>query len=314
MPGVVVYAYHTDVKGLYTPSGAQRPPRLQGWARTDPGRTLRVPDHPSRALSRQRPARTRALLPVRRGLSGRRRRRSCSSRTIPRWAETLSPARAGRAASVECGPSRSYADPRLALHLRHEAAPVGLSEQRVGAPLRQGVRSGHLHSSAAPRWRTNRISSDYERAVGSEEHLGFVLIVPPAAEGDVLHGGRPLPGVGLDVMELQVPALCAPPALRRLECALGAVPAPHRAPRLMRYVTGRGSPDGVIRRGTDRRLLGWRFLLWPRPARSPAWPSRAAPPASSGRDRRSRRGRLPGSPGRGAPARGGAGHVSPGRS
>jgi protocatechuate 3,4-dioxygenase beta subunit len=33
--GVLVYAYHTDIKGLYTPSGAQRPPRLQGWARTD---------------------------------------------------------------------------------------------------------------------------------------------------------------------------------------------------------------------------------------------------------------------------------------
>jgi protocatechuate 3,4-dioxygenase, beta subunit len=32
---VVVYAYHTDVRGLYTPSGAARPPRLRGWARTD---------------------------------------------------------------------------------------------------------------------------------------------------------------------------------------------------------------------------------------------------------------------------------------
>jgi len=31
----VVYAYHTDVRGLYTPSGAARPPRLRGWARTD---------------------------------------------------------------------------------------------------------------------------------------------------------------------------------------------------------------------------------------------------------------------------------------
>jgi protocatechuate 3,4-dioxygenase beta subunit len=35
VPGVVVYAYHTDIKGLYTPSGQPRPPRLQGWARTD---------------------------------------------------------------------------------------------------------------------------------------------------------------------------------------------------------------------------------------------------------------------------------------
>ena len=35
VPNIVVYAYHTDVKGLYTPSGAGRPPRLRGWARTD---------------------------------------------------------------------------------------------------------------------------------------------------------------------------------------------------------------------------------------------------------------------------------------
>jgi protocatechuate 3,4-dioxygenase beta subunit len=35
VPNVVVDAYHTDIKGLYTPSGAARPPRLRGWARTD---------------------------------------------------------------------------------------------------------------------------------------------------------------------------------------------------------------------------------------------------------------------------------------
>ena len=35
VPNIVVYAYHTDIKGLYTPSGAARPPRLRGWARTD---------------------------------------------------------------------------------------------------------------------------------------------------------------------------------------------------------------------------------------------------------------------------------------
>jgi protocatechuate 3,4-dioxygenase beta subunit len=35
VPDIVVYAYHTDIKGLYTPSGAARPPRLRGWARTD---------------------------------------------------------------------------------------------------------------------------------------------------------------------------------------------------------------------------------------------------------------------------------------
>jgi hypothetical protein len=35
VPNIVVYAYHTDIKGLYTPSGAARPPRLRGRARTD---------------------------------------------------------------------------------------------------------------------------------------------------------------------------------------------------------------------------------------------------------------------------------------
>jgi protocatechuate 3,4-dioxygenase beta subunit len=35
VPGVVVFAYQTDAKGLYTPSGAARPPRLRGWVRTD---------------------------------------------------------------------------------------------------------------------------------------------------------------------------------------------------------------------------------------------------------------------------------------
>jgi protocatechuate 3,4-dioxygenase beta subunit len=34
--GIVVYAYQTDSKGLYTPAGgAPRPARLRGWARTD---------------------------------------------------------------------------------------------------------------------------------------------------------------------------------------------------------------------------------------------------------------------------------------
>jgi protocatechuate 3,4-dioxygenase beta subunit len=49
--GVVVYAYHTDIKGLYTPSGQPRPPRLQGWARTDEAgryefRTIRPAPYP----------------------------------------------------------------------------------------------------------------------------------------------------------------------------------------------------------------------------------------------------------------------------
>lgn len=48
---VVVYAYHTDIKGLYSPTGAARPPRLQGWARTDADgryefRTIRPAPYP----------------------------------------------------------------------------------------------------------------------------------------------------------------------------------------------------------------------------------------------------------------------------
>lgn len=33
--GVVIYAYHTDVKGLYRPDGSPGLPRLRGWARTN---------------------------------------------------------------------------------------------------------------------------------------------------------------------------------------------------------------------------------------------------------------------------------------
>jgi protocatechuate 3,4-dioxygenase, beta subunit len=51
VPGVVVYAYHTDIKGLYTPTGQARPPRLRGWARTDEAgryefRTIRPAPYP----------------------------------------------------------------------------------------------------------------------------------------------------------------------------------------------------------------------------------------------------------------------------
>ena len=51
VPNIVVYAYHTDIKGLYTPSGAARPPRLHGWARTDADgryefRTIRPAPYP----------------------------------------------------------------------------------------------------------------------------------------------------------------------------------------------------------------------------------------------------------------------------
>ena len=53
--GITVYAYHTDATGHYTKTGALRPPRLQGWAKTDAeGRfefhTIRPAAYPGRTI------------------------------------------------------------------------------------------------------------------------------------------------------------------------------------------------------------------------------------------------------------------------
>ena len=53
--GITVYAYQTDATGHYTKTGAMRPPRLQGWARTDQGgrfefRTIRPGAYPGRSI------------------------------------------------------------------------------------------------------------------------------------------------------------------------------------------------------------------------------------------------------------------------
>jgi protocatechuate 3,4-dioxygenase beta subunit len=53
--GIAVYAYQTDATGHYTNSGALRPPRLQGWAKTDSeGRfefhTIRRAPYPGRTI------------------------------------------------------------------------------------------------------------------------------------------------------------------------------------------------------------------------------------------------------------------------
>jgi len=53
--GIIVYGYHTDATGHYTKNGSMRPPRLQGWARTDAeGRfefsTIRPAAYPGRSI------------------------------------------------------------------------------------------------------------------------------------------------------------------------------------------------------------------------------------------------------------------------
>jgi protocatechuate 3,4-dioxygenase beta subunit len=53
--GITVYAYHTDATGQYTKTGSIRPPRLQGWAKTDgEGRfefhTIRPAVYPGRSI------------------------------------------------------------------------------------------------------------------------------------------------------------------------------------------------------------------------------------------------------------------------
>ena len=53
--GIIVYGYHTDATGHYTKDGSMRPPRLQGWAKTDAEgrfefRTIRPAAYPGRSI------------------------------------------------------------------------------------------------------------------------------------------------------------------------------------------------------------------------------------------------------------------------
>jgi protocatechuate 3,4-dioxygenase beta subunit len=56
LAGIVVYAYHTDINGVYrTDRRADAPPRLRGWARTDAAghysfRTIRPAPYPNRDI------------------------------------------------------------------------------------------------------------------------------------------------------------------------------------------------------------------------------------------------------------------------
>ena len=55
LAGIIVYGYHTDATGHYTRTEAMRPPRLQGWTKTDAdGRfefhTIRPAAYPGRTI------------------------------------------------------------------------------------------------------------------------------------------------------------------------------------------------------------------------------------------------------------------------
>ena len=88
--------------------------------------------------------------------------------------------------------------------------------------------------------------------------LGLVGIVGAATELDVVHRGLPTRGVGLDVMELQEPALCAAAPAFAGEGAATAVSEPHRPPEPCREVPrGRGvTAAGAWPRGGGELLPG----------------------------------------------------------
>jgi protocatechuate 3,4-dioxygenase, beta subunit len=55
-PGAIVYAYHTDARGLYTPDGRPGVPRLHAWMRTDERgryelRTIRPASYPGQTVA-----------------------------------------------------------------------------------------------------------------------------------------------------------------------------------------------------------------------------------------------------------------------
>jgi hypothetical protein len=130
--------------------------------------------------------------------------------------------------------------------------------------------------------------TDDRPAVRAKNQLRLVLVVAPAAKGDVGDGGRPLLRVGLYMVELQEGALRASPSSGGQEGALASVAPPDLAVDLPRHSAGErggrylageqvlvgGFP---IRRGTDRRSRlgrgtdeGWRIRRrtdrrpWPR--------------------------------------------------
>jgi len=105
--------------------------------------------------------------------------------------------------------------------------------------------------------KTARLADD-RSTVRAENEIGFVLVVAPAAERDVLDGGQSSPRVGHDVMELQEGALRASVSVLGDECALTAITLRDLALDVPRDVPRRdgGRPKLPIRPGADN--------TWPR--------------------------------------------------
>src|SRR5439155_3711435 len=105
------------------------------------------------------------------------------------------------------------------------------------------------------------------RTVTPEDQLALVLVVTPTAQGNVGDGGRPLPRIGLNVVELQEGPLRAPPPGGSDKGALAHIATPDHALDLSRDVARvqRVFPGCFIRLRTDRPT-------WPRPHRRPDLP------------------------------------------
>lgn len=80
----------------------------------------------------------------------------------------------------------------------------------------------------------------------AEDLLGFIAVMCPAPQLDVLDRRLPAGRVGLDVMELQEAPLLAAPPRAADERALPAVALPHRPPDLCRDVPGPGDRGPVV--------------------------------------------------------------------
>src|SRR5688572_10362459 len=93
-------------------------------------------------------------------------------------------------------------------------------------------------SASARMYRCESLEAALAR--GAEIHPRLVVVVPPATELDVLHGGRPAHRVRLDVVELDEGARRAAASVLSDEGAAAEVAEPDRAFDLGGHVAGAG--------------------------------------------------------------------------